>query len=70
MNIKMEYTKIGNIGNCYGRLNIKVDSDRYFWSIENWSGFNWEEIPKTLYDECVKFEETRNKTAEMTFEEL
>jgi hypothetical protein len=68
MNIKMEYTTIGDIGNYYGQLNVKVDSDKYFWSIENHSGFDWEEIPKTLYDECVKFEETRDKTAEGTFE--
>jgi len=68
MNIKMNYTKIGNIGNYYGQLNIKVDGNKYLWSIENYSGFLWEEIPKTLYVELIKFEETRNKTAKMTFE--
>lgn len=46
---------IGEIGNYYGGLSVKESDRKYFWSIENWDGDNWEEIPKYLYDALVKF---------------
>lgn len=52
----METKYIGNIGNYYGGLNIKKDDDKYYWSIENYDGDDWEEIPESLYNELVKFE--------------
>lgn len=48
---------IGNIGNYYGCLEVKVENERYFWGIENWDGTHWEEIPKYLYDALIKFED-------------
>ena len=50
---------IGNIGNYYGSLEVKKEDGAFFWSIENWDGTVWEEIPESLYIELVKFEEER-----------
>lgn len=47
---------IGTIGNYYGGLSVKEDGGKYFWSIENYTGYNWEEIPKYLYDALLKFQ--------------
>jgi hypothetical protein len=52
---------VGLIGNYYGSLNIKDENGVYFWSIENWDGNYWEEIPKSLYNALVKFERQRRK---------
>jgi hypothetical protein len=50
--------EIGNIGNYYGGLSVKEEDGKYFWSIENWDGHGWEEIPKSLYDELVRYDES------------
>ena len=50
-------TCIGGIGNYYGGLSIKEEDGKYFWSIENWDGHDWKEIPKSLHDEFIKFAE-------------
>lgn len=53
---------IGTIGNYYGNLCVANDDEgRFFWSIEDHDGCEWEEIPKSLYDELVRFENTRNR---------
>ena len=49
---------IGSIGNYYGRLSVKKEDRKFFWSIENWDGHDWEQIPKSLYEELLKFEES------------
>lgn len=49
--------KIGEINNFYGGLNVKIEAGKYFWSIEDYGGHDWQEIPKSLYDELVKFEQ-------------
>lgn len=51
--------RVGSIFNEYGNLNICKKDGRFFWSIENWDGFMWEEIPEGLYNALVKFEEGR-----------
>ena len=49
-------TGIGSIGNYYGGLSVKVESDgTFWWGIENYCGTEWEQIPQSLYDELVKF---------------
>lgn len=53
--------RIGSIGNYYGGLSVKEDNGKYFWSIENYDGEDWEEIPQSLYDELTKFENERVK---------
>lgn len=50
---------IGDIGNYYGHLSVKVSGDKFFWSIENWDGHHWQEIPKSLYDELIRFQEAQ-----------
>jgi hypothetical protein len=52
---------IGTIGNYYGDLSVKEESGRYFWSIENYDGHHWEEIPEYLYHSLVKYEDERGK---------
>jgi hypothetical protein len=56
----MNYREIDDICNYYGGLHVKVEGDKYFWSIENHSGHYWKEIPKSLYDELIKHEEERD----------
>lgn len=56
-------TKIGDIGNYYGGLNVKKTKEGYFWSIENYDGDWWSEIPKHLYDALISYEEERTRTS-------
>lgn len=43
------------IGNFYGGLNFTEAGGKYYWSIENYDGHAWQEIPKSLFDELLKF---------------
>ena len=52
-----EGKQIGGIGNYYGSLHIRVGNGVHQWGIENYNGFFWEDIPKSLYDEMVKFQD-------------
>ena len=54
--------QIGDIGNYYGCLNVKEEDGKYFWSITNYDGDNWDEIPKSLYTKLVSYEKSRTKT--------
>jgi hypothetical protein len=55
------HTKVGKIGNYYGSLNVKTEGDKCYWSIEDWDGSDWEEIPSALYRALLKFEKARRK---------
>jgi hypothetical protein len=46
--------QVENIENYYGGLLIKEDKGLFYWSIEDYTGIDWEPIPKSLYDEIVK----------------
>lgn len=48
---------IGSIGNYYGSLEVKEEDGKFFWSIEDHYGHDWEEIPESLYRELIAFEE-------------
>jgi len=48
-------TDIGDIGNYYGGLSVKKEDGKFYWSIDNWDGQHWEEIPESLYLELIKF---------------
>lgn len=50
-------TDIGDIGNYYGCLSVMEEGGKFFWSIEDWDGRRWQEIPESLYIELIKFEE-------------
>ncbi len=56
-----EFMGIGDIGNYYGGLEVKAVDGKFFWSIEDWDGPLWEEIPKYLYDALIKFEGEREE---------
>lgn len=45
---------IGNIGNYYGGLNVKVEGGVAYWSIEDHDGSGWDDIPQNLYLELIK----------------
>jgi len=57
---KMEQkeTRIGGIGNQYGALVTKKETDKYFWGIQDFDSTEWEEIPQYLYEALIKFENT------------
>jgi hypothetical protein len=48
--------KIGAIGNYYGNLEVKQESGRFYWGIENHDGCLWEEIPEYLFVALNRFE--------------
>ncbi len=48
---------IGGIGNYYGKLSVVKHGIKYFWSIENYDGQDWQEITKKLYKTLIEFEE-------------
>jgi len=58
MNIQL----IGDIGNCYGGLSVKEAGGRYYWSIEDWDGHDWEEITKSLYNALLRFKKNGTPT--------
>lgn len=59
----MEMKQIGEIGNYYGGLKVAKKGRLYFWAIENWDGHTWSQIPKSLYDALVEYEENKNTKA-------
>jgi hypothetical protein len=60
---ELEAKSIGSISNLYGGLHVRETIGKFFWSIENWDGFEWEEIPESLYRELLAFEEKREAIA-------
>lgn len=50
---------IGDIGNYYGGLAVKTEDGKHYWSIENYDGHDWEEIPESLYRALVEYESAR-----------
>lgn len=55
--LKEQSLAIGGISNYYGGLEVSQVDGKFVWGIENYDGTYWEEIPKSLYDELVKFEQ-------------
>ncbi len=55
-------TSIGAVGNCYGCLEVFECDSKYYWIIDS-PVFDpyYEEIPKSLYDELLKFEATNDR---------
>ena len=52
----VQVVQVGKIGNYYGGLSVKSKNGRFFWSIENYDGNDWQEISESLYRELLKFE--------------
>lgn len=59
--MRKETRDVGEIGNYYGGLSIKEDDGKFYWSIENYCGDNWYEIPESLYLEILKHYENINQ---------
>jgi hypothetical protein len=51
--------KIGEIGNYYGGLHVKLEDGKPYWSIEDWDGHHWQDIPQRLYQTLVDYERER-----------
>ena len=59
----MSYTQqvSKEIGNYYGTLYVRLEghegegSEKYYWGIENYNPTNWEQIPKSLFEELTKW---------------
>ena len=49
--------EIGDIGSAYGGLDVKEEDGKFFWSIENYDGHDWDEIPEYLYLAFNKFQD-------------
>jgi len=49
-------TYINGISNHYGGLKVKIENEKYYWSITNYDGDCWDEIPQYLYDALLKYE--------------
>lgn len=47
---------IGHCKNHYGGLSVKEENGKYYWSIEDYSGHDWSEIPKYLYDTLLRYQ--------------
>lgn len=52
---------IGGIGNTYGGLNLKSEDGKFFWSISGCFGDDWKEIPESLFNSLLEFENSRGK---------
>lgn len=50
---------IGEVGNYYGSLYVKEEDGKFYWSVENWDGHHWDEIPEYLYRALLQFEESQ-----------
>ena len=46
---------IETIGNHYGCLRFSEFEDKFYWSITDWYGDDWDDIPKYLYDALLKY---------------
>lgn len=51
--------QIGTIDNYYGGLHVKREKNLFYWAIENYNGYRWEEIPEYLFQALFRFDATR-----------
>lgn len=58
--------RVGNIENYYGGLHIKEEDGKYYWSVENFNGHNWKEIPKYLYDTLLYYQNNDCQVNDLT----
>ena len=49
--------KIGRCENYYGGLWIRKIKGKCSWCIEDYTGFDWQEIPEYLHDALYKYQE-------------
>lgn len=51
--------QIGTIGNYYGGLVVKEENGKFYWSVKDYDGEDWDEVPQYLYEALCKFEDER-----------
>ena len=58
--------KIWAIGNHIGDLFVQINEGKYYLAMEDqtFGGEIFKEIPKSLYDELIKFENKRKESIE------
>ncbi len=62
-----ETREIGDVGNYYGCLEVTSnDNGKYYWSIEDYDGHSWVEIPEYLYMALNQHEDEREAILEKT----
>lgn len=49
--------EIAGMGTFYGGLRVMLQDGKYYWSILDHNGDDWKEIPKSLYDELIRYNE-------------
>lgn len=47
-----------DIFNEYGAAEVKQESGKYYWTVDGYGSPGWQEIPKSLYIEIIKFAES------------
>lgn len=47
-----------------GGLSVSSSDNKFYWSIEDWDGESWKEIPEYLYNTLLKYEEEYKHTFE------
>ena len=56
--------RIGDIMNYYGCLSVSSNDGKFYWSIGNYDGEDWSEIPEELYMELLNYQEEYKHTFE------
>jgi len=50
----MKQFQMQGIESYYGGLHVKQENGKFYWAIENWDGWDYEEIPESLFIELLK----------------
>ena len=53
--------EVGGICNYYGGLLIMRSKGRFYWAIEDYSNTEFEEIPKSLFNELFKYNDFKRR---------
>lgn len=46
---------VGKVGKHHNNLYVRREAGKYYWSIEDYDGYEWEEIPETVYRALADF---------------
>jgi hypothetical protein len=59
--------EIGSIKNYYGGVVVKEEDSKFFWGLtDEYFGTRWEEIPESLFNELVRFDQSQRQTISVT----
>lgn len=54
---RTSYRIIGTIKNYYADVSVRKEGEKAQWSINNFDGDDWQEIPQYLYDALNRFQD-------------